>query len=143
MTSATAQKLHKVLEQEERGIIVILIDGKKTMNRFLKTNPSLKETFTARVDIAALDNDALVKHGVEHAREQEYSIDDLGVLALHTRIAELQTSDHAVNINEVKEIVDEAIKHANRKTIGHFFDIIVAKRYDDEDMIILREKDFI
>lgn len=143
MTSATAQKLHKVLEQEERGIIVILIDGKKTMNRFLKTNPSLKETFTVRVDIAALDNDALVKHGVEYARELEYSIDDLGVLALHTRIAELQTSDHAVNINEVKEIVDEAIKHANRKTIGHFFDIIVAKRYDDEDMIILREKDFI
>lgn len=143
MTNATAQRLHKALEQEERGIIVILIDGKKTMNRFLKSNPMLKETFTVRVDVAAMDNDALVKHGVEYARELEYSIDDLGVLALHTRIAELQTSDHAVNINEVKEIVDEAIRHANRKTVGHFFDIIVAKRYDDEDMIILREKDFI
>ena len=143
MTNVTAQKLHRALEQEERGIIVILIDGKKTMNRFLKNNSMLKETFTVRVDIAAMDNDALVKHGVEYAREQEYSIDDLGVLALHTRIAEMQTSDHAVNINEVKEIVDDAIRHANRKTLGHFFDIIVAKRYDDEDMIILREKDFI
>lgn len=143
MSSATVEKMHRVLEQEERGIIVILIDAKKTMNRFLKTNPILKETFTVRVDIAAMDNDALVKHGVEYAKEQEYSIDDMGILALHTRIAEMQTSDHAVNINEVKEIIDEAIKHANRKTIGHFFDIIVAKRYDDEDMIILREKDFI
>ena len=85
----------------------------------------------------------MVKHGVDYARELEYSIDDMGILALHTRIAEMQTSDHAVNIAEVKEIVDEAIKHANRKTIGHFFDIIVAKRYDEEDMIILREKDFI
>ncbi|MBQ7360594.1 MAG: hypothetical protein IJW63_10940 [Lachnospiraceae bacterium] len=143
MSSVTVEKMHRVLEQEERGIIVILIDAKKTMNRFLKNNPILKETFTVRVDIAAMDNDALVKHGVEYAKEQEYSIDDMGILALHTRIAEMQTSDHAVNINEVKEIIDEAIKHANRKTIGHFFDIIVAKRYDDEDMIILREKDFI
>ena len=143
MTTATVEKLYRALEQEERGIIVILIDSKKTMNRFLKTNPILKEVFTVRVDIAAMDNDALVKHGVDYARELEYSIDDMGILALHTRIAEMQTSDHAVNIAEVKEIVDEAIKHANRKTIGHFFDIIVAKRYDEEDMIILREKDFI
>ncbi len=143
MTSSTVEKLHRVLEQEERGIIVILIDIKKAMNRFLRTNPILKETFTVRVDIAAMDNDALVKHGVEYAKEQEYSIDDMGVLALHTRIAEMQTSDHAVNIDEVKELIDEAIRHANKKTIGHFFDIIVAKRYDEEDMIILREKDFI
>ncbi|MBQ9123485.1 MAG: hypothetical protein IJY10_08360 [Lachnospiraceae bacterium] len=143
MTTATVEKLYRALEQEERGIIVILIDSKKTMNRFLKTNPILKEVFTVRVDIAAMDNDALVKHGVDYARELEYSIDDMGILALHTRIAEMQTSDHAVNIAEVKEIVDEAIKHANRRTIGHFFDIIVAKRYDEEDMIILREKDFI
>ena len=72
----------------------------------------------------------------------EYSIDDLGVLALHTRIEELQTIDHAVTIMEVKEIVDEAIEHANKKNIKHFFDILMAKRYDDEDMIILRENDF-
>ena len=143
MTPQTTQKLHKVLEQEERGIIVILIDNKKTMNRFLKANAGLKECFNVRVDIAALDNDALVKHGVEYAHELEYSIDDLGVLALHTRIAELQTSDHAVNVSEVKEIVDEAIRHANKKTFGHFVDILIAKRYDEEDMIILREKDFI
>ena len=70
-------------------------------------------------------------------------MDDLGVLALHTRIEERQTIDHVVTVVDVKEIVDEAIRHANRKTVGHFFDILVGKRYDDEDMIILTEKDFV
>ena len=103
----------------------------------------LSECFTARMDMEALSNETLVAFGKKYAREMEYSIDDLGVLALHTRIEELQTIDHAVTIMEVKEIIDEAIEHANKKNIKHFFDILMAKRYDDEDMIILRENDFI
>ena len=67
----------------------------------------------------------------------------MGLLALHTRISDNQTSDHAVTLLEVKEMVDDAIGHANRKSLGHFFDILFAKRYDEEDMIILRENDFI
>ena len=109
----------------------------------LAKNTELAECFTARVDVEALSNDTLVAFGRQYAREMEYSIDELGVLALHTRIEELQTIDHAVTVVEVKEIVDEAIRHANRKTLGHFFDILFAKRYDDEDMIILTEKDFV
>ena len=73
----------------------------------------------------------------------EFSIDELGILALHTRIEELQTIDHVVTVIEVKKIVDDAIRHAKRKTLGHFLDILLAKRYDDEDMIILTEKDFV
>ena len=65
------------------------------------------------------------------------------MLALHTRIEECQTIDHVVTVLEVKQIIDEAIRHANRKTLGHFFDILLARRYDDEDMIILTEKDFV
>lgn len=95
------------------------------------------------MDIEALDNDSLVKFGKKYARDLEYSIDELGVLALHTRVADMQTSDHAVTVAEVKQIVDEAIRHANRKTPAHFFDILLAKRYDEEDMIVLREKDFV
>ena len=91
----------------------------------------------------ALSNDALVAFGKKYAKEMEYSIDELGVLALHTRITEMQTSDHAVTIMDVKGIMDEAIQHANRKSMGHFMDILLAKRYDEEDMIILRENDFI
>ena len=67
----------------------------------------------------------------------------MGILALHTRIAEMQTMSHAVTVTDVKELVKEAIWHANRKTPKHFFDILVGKRYDKEDMIILRENDFL
>lgn len=139
----TADSLYKALQQENKGIVVVLEDTKKQMNRFLDKNEKLLQCFTSRVDIAALSDDALVSFARKYAREKEYSIDEMGLLALHTRIADMQTSDHAVTILEVKEIMDEAIESANRKTIGHFFDIIFARRYDDEDMIILKEKDFI
>ena len=139
----TVDKIRNGLEQEKSGIIVVMEDTKKAMRKLLKSNEVLKECFTIRIDIEALDNDTLVEIAKEYAREQECSIDAFGVLALHTCIAERQTSDHAVTVAEVKEMVDEAIWSANRKTIGHFFDILLAKRYDDEDMIILREKDFI
>ena len=139
----TAERIRKALEQEHSGIIVVLEDLKKDINKLLKRSPALTECFNIRIDIEALDNDSLVAIGKKYARDQEYSIDELGVLALHTCIADRQTSDHAVTVAEVREITDRAIRHANRKTLGHFFDILLAKRYDEEDMIILREKDFI
>ena len=74
---------------------------------------------------------------------QEYAIDELGRLALHTRIEDMQTIDHVVTVRDVREIVDEAIDHANRKTPKHFVDVLFARRYDDDDMIILHEGDFI
>ncbi len=138
----TVTTLYKCLEQESLGIIVILEDTKRFMNRFLSEHPALNTCFTARIDVEALSNDALVAFGKKYAYEQEYAIDELGILALHTRIEEMQTSDHVVTIAEVKTIVDEAIYHANKKSIGHFFDVLLSKRYDDEDMIILTEKDF-
>ena len=85
----------------------------------------------------------MFRAGKKYAKEQEYSIDEMGLLALHTKISDRKTSDHAVTLLEVKEMMDDAIDHANRKTLGHFFDILFAKRYDEEDMIILRENDFI
>ena len=95
-----------------------------------------------RINISALDNDGLVKYGKRYAREKEYSIDDMGVLALYNRIEERQTSEHAVTVDEVKEIVDQAIQKAEKKSIAHFMDVIISKRYDKDDMVILREKDF-
>ena len=124
-------------------MIVIMEDTRKAMNKFLGVYTKLAECFNARMDMEALSNDTLVAFGKKYAKEKEYSIDELGVLALHTRIAEMQTNDHAVTVMDVKGIMDEAIRHANRKTMGHFIDVLLAKRYDEEDMIILREKDFI
>lgn len=142
MTEETAEKLYKYLDHENKGIIIVISGTKKEINKFLKRNDALKNCFNARFDIEALDDDALAAYGRKYAELMEYSIDELGMLALHTRISDLQTSTHVVNVGEVQEIVDEAIRHANRKTPNHFFDILIGKRYDEEDMIVLREKDF-
>ena len=143
MNDATANVLHKALQQESQGIVIILEDTKRDIDKFLEKHEKLRECFTARMDVEALSNSTLVAFGKQYAREMEYSIDELGELALHTRIEDMQTIDHVVTVVDVKQIVDEAIAHANKKTLKHFFDVLFAKRYDDEDMIILTEKDFV
>lgn len=143
LSNEGCEKLADALNQEHTGIIVFVLDEKRAIDRLYKKNGRLMESFTARFDIAALDSATLVKYGCQYAYTQEYSIDELGRLALHTRIEDMQTSSHAVTVGEVRDIVDEAIAHANRKTIGHFIDIVLRRRYDEDDMIILREKDFI
>ena len=143
LSNEGCEKLADALNQDHTGIIVFALDEKRAIDRLYKKNGRLMESFTARFDIAALDSATLVKYGCQYAYTQEYSIDELGRLALHTRIEDMQTSSHAVTVGEVRDIVDEAIDHANRKTIGHFIDIVLRRRYDEDDMIILREKDFI
>ena len=143
MNDATANVLHKALQQDSQGIVIILEDTKRDIDKFLEKHEKLRECFTARMDVEALSNNTLVAFGKQYAREMEYSIDELGELALHTRIEDMQTIDHVVTVVDVKQIVDEAINHANKKTLKHFFDVLFAKRYDDEDMIILTEKDFV
>lgn len=134
--------LLREMNQEEKGLILVLEDTKSRMDAFLTRNKNLQEVFNLRVDLEALDDQTLVKYARKYALEQEYSIDDLGILALHTRIADLQTGDHEVTLSEIEELVDEAIYYADKKTPKHFFDVLFGNRYDDEDMIILREKDF-
>ena len=138
----TAVKIAKTLDKDNKGLLILMIGQKQEINELLEKNPVLNDPFNLRVDIEPLDNEALVAYARQYAEEMEYSIDEFGILALHTRIADRQTSDHEVNMAEVRELVDEAIYYANRKTPGHFMDILLAKRYDEDDMIILREKDF-
>ncbi len=142
MNSQAVMKLLKALNQEQTGIVVILEDTKKAIKRMLAAYPSMSTFFNARIEVEELNNDALAAYGRQYAAHLEYSIDELGMLALQTQIEDRQTSDHIVTVAEVRELVDEAIANVNRKNIGHFFDIIMKKRYDEEDMIILREKDF-
>ena len=142
LSDESVSKLQKVLNQEHKGMIVILEDTRGGAHKLLRRHPQLKDFFNIEIHVEALDNDSLVSYGIKYAEGLEYGMDELGVLALHTCIAERQTSDHVVTLDEVKEIMDAAIRHANKKTLGHFFEIIVATRYDEEDRIILREKDF-
>lgn len=126
-----------------QGFLMILEDTRGNIDKLLSSYGPMANTFNIRIDVAALDNDGLVNYGKEYAKEQEYAIDDMGMLALYTRIADMQTNDHHVTMDEVKAIVDEAIANANKKSVSHLVDVLLSKRYDAEDMIVLREKDFL
>jgi len=138
----TADAMYKELQNDSYGILVIVEDTRKAMKHFMQKHRDLEECFTSRMEVKSLSDRDLVKYGIEYAKEQEYSIDEMGVLEFNALITSRQTSDHLVSKAEVREIIDQAIAHAKRITIGHFFDIIFAKRYDENDMVILRAKDF-
>lgn len=143
MDAQTTKDLLRALNQEQTGIVVVLQDTRKAMHKMMEHFGGMKDIFNVHIEVEELGDDALVAYGKKYARYLEYTIDEMGVLALHTRIEEMQTSDHIVTVADVREIVDEAIDHANRKNLKHFADLLLAKRYDDDDMIILREKDFL
>ena len=143
MNRQAVRKLLRALNQDETEIVVILEENKKVMRRMLTAYPEMKSFFSAKIEIEELSNDMLAEYGRQYAEKMEYAIDELGMLALQTKIEECQTSEHVVTVTEVREIIEEAIDSANRKNIVHLFDLFLGKRYDKEDMIILKEKDFI
>lgn len=142
ITDETADKLESALMREGLGIIVIIADRKRNVEKFIDAHPTLCEMFTAYMEVKALSEKKLVAFAKKYAREREYVINEMGELALHTQISLRQSNDHAVTVMEVKKIVDDAIKHVEKINATHFFDILFGKRYDIEDMIILGEKDF-
>jgi len=142
LSNESVEALHRILENEDRGLIVILTDIRKNMDRFIRHFSDLQKNFTSRIDIQALTDDELVKIAQHYAERQDCVIDTMAVLALHSRIADKQTIDHHVTVEEARAIVDDAIAWAEKKNLGHLMDSIFHKRYDSEDRIIIREKDF-
>ena len=134
--------IRDVVSVPDKKMLVILTASHRQKHRFIMENNDLLESFNVSIDIEALDNAELVRLATDYAYEKEFSIDEMGSLALHRRIDERQTNSHSVTLKEVKEIVDEAISHASKKNMGHFFDILLGKRYDGDGMTILGEKDF-
>jgi hypothetical protein len=136
------KQLLTALESDSRGIIVFLLDTAGRIDRMTAKIPAIADSFCGRVDLNGLDDDSLVEYAQRYAHKREYSIDELGVLALHTRVENMQSNDHAVTVAEMKELVDEAIDYAEKKNPKHFMDTLFGRRYDDDDMIILHEGDF-
>ena len=143
MSRSTLENLTMALENANDGIIIILTDTKIDMDKLINNYGVITGYFNARIDIIPMSINALVEYAKKYAYSQEYKIDEeTGVLALHERISDLQIGEHHVSIAEVEEIIDEAIDSSKRPRISTFIDILTAKRYDYEDMIILKEKDF-
>lgn len=142
LSEAAMGTLGENLRNPELAILLIMEDEKGIMKSFSKKYDWFDRVFGVKIEIPTYTNDDLVLHGREYAREKEYTIDELGILALYRRIADRQTAAHVVTADEVDEILDQAIAHVNKKNVGHLMDVLFAKRYNDEDLIILREKDF-
>lgn len=143
LTKETLENITRALENATDGIIVILTDTKKEIEKIIRGYDVITGYFNARIDITPMSNNALVDYAKKYAYSKEYKIDEeRAVLTLHERISELQIGEHHVTSKEVEAIVDRAIAHSRRPRVSTFVDILVAKRYDNEDMIILKEKDF-
>ncbi len=143
LSKETLQNICNSLIKEKLCIAIVIEDKKNALKPLMDEIPEINQTFNIMIDLPEFSNDDLVAYAKGYARECEYGIDEMGILALYTRIGELQTVDHIVSLEEVRTIIDVAIKHVDKKNMSHFIDILFAKRYDDEDFIILREKDFI
>ncbi|MDE7273804.1 MAG: hypothetical protein K2N95_12210, partial [Lachnospiraceae bacterium] len=139
------EKLYEMslcLTQENLGIVVIMEDTKKEITKLLEKQAMIVDYFNIRIDLMEMDNNALVAYAKNYALALEYSIDELGTLALYTRIANMQSGNHVVTKDEVRDIIDEAIWKSKKSKIKNFVDVLFARRYDNEDMIVLKERDF-
>ena len=105
-------------------------------------HPKFAEKFTSAIDIPIFTNDELVSFGETYALEEDYRIDEGAIASLYDRIGEMQTPDHPVTVADVKEIVDQAIRHVERAGLRKLGMILSRKRYDKEDRVILYAKDF-
>ena len=140
------EKLYELavtLNQENLGIIIIIEDTKKEITKLFHKQAMISDYFNLRIDLVEMDTNSLVEYAKNYAFSKEYSIDELGILALYSRIANMQSGNHVVTKMEVKDIIDEAIWRSKRNKIKGFVDILFSKRYDHEDMIILKERDFV
>ncbi len=143
LKKSTLESIASVLDSFPDGIIVIMMDNRKNIERMLDTYEPILDYFNTRIDIVPMNNNALVEYAKKYAYSREYKIDEeRGVLALHQRISELQIGEHNVTTAEIEDIIEAAIEHSSKPHLSTVLSIIGGKRYDYEDMIILREKDF-
>ena len=142
LTKDSAMKLGLLLEADKKGTLVILEDTRTGIEKALLRDGGFASKFTERINIPIFTNDELVIFAKAYAKENGYRIDEMGVLALYNSISNIEKLDKATTIAEVKEIVDDAITHVESGTFRKAFSILTASRFDEDDYVILHEKDF-
>ena len=142
LTAETAAYMSQVMEQNTQGMVVILEDTRAGIRKAMSLDFGFAKKFTEKVDIPIFTIDELVDFGKSYAKEMECTIDQMGVLALYNRINNIQKLDRATTLAEVKDIVDEAIESAEGGGIKKAFGSIFSKKYNENDYLILHEKDF-
>ncbi len=142
LNSRTIKELNYLMEKKTGELLFVLEDQRKPLERMLAISPEFKKKFTSKLELPVFINDELVTFGQTYAKENGYKLDEMGILALYSRIDVMQREDHAVSVAEVKEIMDEAIDHSQKANVKHLARRVFGKGTDDSDRIILKEEDF-
>ena len=142
LNSRTIKELNHLMERKTGEMLFVLEDQRKPLERILTANPDFKKKFTSKLELPVFINDELVTFGQTYAKENGYKLDEMGILALYSRIDVMQREDHAVSVAEVKEIMDEAIAHSQKANVKHLARRVFGKSTDASDRIILKEEDF-
>ena len=142
MNEKTVARVNKAMERDTGELLIVLEDQRKPLDRLLSSDREFRRKFTSRLEVPILINDELVTFGQAYAQENGYQIDEMGILALYSRIDTLQREDHAVTIAEVKEVMDEAMEHSQKASAKKLMRRVFGRNTDDSDRIILTEKDF-
>ena len=142
MNEKTVQRLNKAMERDTGELLIVLEEQRKPLDRLLSSNKEFRRKFTSRLEVPIFINDELVTFGQTYAKENGFKIDEVGILALYSRIDMLQREDHVVTVAEVKEIMDEAIEHVQKTNVKKIVKRVLGKGRDDADRVILSEKDF-
>ena len=142
MNEKTVARLNKAMEKDTGELLIVLEEQRKPLDRLLSSNREFRRKFTSRLEIPIFINDELVTFGQTYAQENGYRIDEMGILALYSKIDSLQREDHAVTVAEVKGLMDEAIQHSQKASAKKLMKRVFGKNTDEADRIILSEKDF-
>ena len=142
LNARTVKELNYLMEKKTGELLFVLEDQRKPLERLMTANPEFKKKFSSKLELPVFINAELVTFGQTYAKENGYKLDEMGILALYSRIDVMQREDHAVSVAEVKEIMDEAISHSQKANVKHLARRVFGKGTDDSDRIILKEEDF-
>ena len=142
MNSRTVRELNELMEEQTGELLFVLEEQRKPLDKLMNANPAFKKKFTSRLELPVFINDELVTFGQTYAKENGYRIDEMGILALYSKIDMMQKEDHAVTVAEVKEVMDAAIAHSQKANVKHLVKRVFKKGTDESDRIILKEDDF-
>ena len=142
LNARTVKELNYLMEKKTGELLFVLEDQRKPLERLMTANPEFKKKFSSKLELPVFINDELVTFGQTYAKENGYKLDEMGILALYSRIDVMQREDHAVSVAEVKEIMDEAISHSQKANVKQLARRVFGKGTDDSDRIILKEEDF-
>ena len=142
MNKKTVAQLNDLMEEQTGELLVVLEEERRPLDKMLSAYPAFKKKFTSRLELPVFINDELVTFGQTYAKENGYKIDEMGILALYSRIDLMQREESVVTVADVKEIVDEAIEHSQRKNFKRFIKKLFKKGKEETSRIILQEQDF-